>query len=63
MPLWKRWSTAWETRAKIQSAASGIDRCRPPDEVSRPVPPLEHAADRNGTPQRVQAVYGLGGTI
>jgi hypothetical protein len=41
-----------------QRAASGTDRRRLPDEVSRPVPPLEHAADRNGTPRRVQAVYG-----
>jgi hypothetical protein len=57
MPLRKRWSTAWETRAGLSAQRREIDRCRLPDEVSRPMPSLEHAADRNGMPQSVQVVY------
>jgi hypothetical protein len=49
-------------KGRTQRAASEIDRCRLPDEVSLPVPSLEHAADRNGMLQRVQPVYDLRGT-
>jgi hypothetical protein len=59
VPLRKRWSTAWETRAGLSAQRRG---CRLPDGVSRPVPPLEHAAERNGTSQRVQAIYDLRGS-
>lgn len=58
-PLRKRWSTAWETRAGRSAQRRGIDRCRLPDEVSRPMPSLEHATDGNRTAQRIQAVYDL----